>query len=81
MMPNRAGHGGVLPIRDSKLLGGLSHNPGQRSVVRVANERAQMVNDVMIQASSEPAHQRALGGVVCGRREDVIHAVVELIAV
>ena|ERR1700757_3535061 len=81
MMPNRAGHGWVLPIGDSKLLGGLSHNPGQRSVVRVAHERAQMVDDVMVEAAGEPAHQWTLCGVVGSGRKDVIDAVVELVAV
>src|ERR1700761_1576076 len=35
----------------------------------------------MIQAAGQPAHQRALGGVVGGRGENEIHAVVKLIAV
>ena len=35
----------------------------------------------MVEAAGEPTHQWALGGVVGGRGEDVIDAVVELIAV
>ena len=40
MMQDGAGHGGMLPIGNSKLFGGLLHNPGQRSIVGVAHERA-----------------------------------------
>ena len=58
MMPDRPGHGGVLPVGNPKLFGGLTHNPGERSVVRMADEGAEMVNDVMVQTACEPAHQR-----------------------
>src|SRR6201996_3625870 len=81
MMPNTPDHCGVLTIRNPEFLSGLSRNPSQGSVVRVADERAKMVRDVMIQTPSQPAHQRPLGGIIGGRGEDVIHAVVKLIAI
>jgi hypothetical protein len=40
MVPDRARHRRVLPIRNPKLFGSLPDDPGQRSVVSVAHERA-----------------------------------------
>src|ERR1700688_3271591 len=81
MMPDCPGHGGVLPIRDPKLFGSLLHNPGQRSIVGMAHERAQMVDDVMVKPAHEPTDKRVFGCIIGGCREDVIHAVVNLTTV
>ena len=40
MMPDGAGHGGVLPIGDPELFGGLRTMRVSEGVVRVADERA-----------------------------------------
>src|ERR1700723_2534213 len=81
MMPDCLSHGGVLPIRDPKLCGGLLHDPGERSIVGMAHERAQMVDDVMVESAREPSDERAFRGVIGRCREDVIHAVVKLTTV
>src|SRR6516164_8745424 len=81
MMPDCPGHSRVLPVGDTELCGGLTHNPGQPIVVGVAHVRTQMMNDVMVQPTGEPAHNRVLGRVIGRGREDVIYAIVELAAV
>src|SRR5215469_11049134 len=81
MMPDRPGHSGVLPVGDPELSGGLPHNPGERRVVGMADMRTQMVDDVMVQPTGEPAHKRVFGRVIGCGCEDVIHAVVKLAAV
>src|ERR1700730_18898235 len=81
MMPDRARHGGMLPIGNSKLLGCLLHNPGQRSIVGVAHERAQMMDDVMVEPASEPTYEWVTRRIIGRCRENVIHAVVKLAAV
>src|SRR5579863_4111540 len=81
MMPDCPRHGGVLPIGNPKLFGGLLHDPGQRSIVGMTNERAQMVNDVMVEAADEPTDKRVLGRIISRRGEDVIYAIVKLAAV
>src|SRR5580692_11200212 len=81
MMPDCLSHGGVLPIRDPKLFGGLLHDPGQRSVVGMAHERAQMVDDVMVEPAREPTDERVFRRIIGGCREDVIHAVVKFTTV
>ena len=81
MMPDRPGHGGVLPIGNAELLGGLLHNPGQRSIVGMAHERTQMMRDVMVKAAREPTYDRVAGCIIGRCREDVIDAVVKLTAV
>src|SRR5271155_3893766 len=81
MMPDCLGHGGMLPIRNAKLFGGLLHDPGERSIVGVAHERAQMVDDVMVEPAREPTDERVFRRVIGRGREDVIHAVVKLAAV
>src|SRR5580704_13450311 len=81
MMPDCLSHGGVLPIENPKLFGGLFHDPGQRSIVGMAHERAQMVNDVMVEPPREPTDERVFRGIIVRRREDVIHAVVKLTTV
>src|SRR5271154_301366 len=81
MMPDRPGHGGVLPVGNPKLFGGLLHDPRQRSIMGVANERAQMVDDVMVEAAHEPTDKRIFRRIIGRCREDVIHAVVKLTAV
>src|ERR1700722_9995892 len=78
MMPDCLGHGGVLPIGDPKLFGGLLHDSGQRSIVGMAHERAQMVDDVMVEAAGEPTDERVFGSIIGRSREDVIHAVIKL---
>src|SRR5271169_83917 len=81
MMPDCLSHGAVLPIRNAKLFGGLLHDPGQRSIVGVAHERAQMVNDVMVEPTHEPSDERVFRSIISRGREDVIHAVVKLTTV
>ena len=80
-MPDCLSHGGVLPIGDPKLCGGLLHDPGQRSIVGVAHERAEMVGDVMVEAAREPTDERVFRRIICRCRKDVIHAVVKLTTV
>src|SRR5208337_2186043 len=81
MMPDCLSHGGVLPIGNPKLLGGLLHDPGQRSIVGMAHEGAQMVDDVMVEPAREPTDERAFRRIIGRCREDVIHAVVKLFTV
>src|SRR5580700_8538321 len=81
MMPDCLSHSGVLPIRNPKLFGGFFHDPGQRSIVGMAHERAQMVDDVMVEAACEPTDQRIFRRIIGRRREDVIYAVVKLTTV
>src|SRR6202050_1332929 len=78
MMPDCLSHGGVLPIRNPKLFGGFFHDPGQRSIVGGAHERAQMVDDVMVEPAGEPTDERVFRRIIGRCREDVIHAVVKL---
>ena len=80
MVPDSRGHGGVLPVGYAEFLCGLLHDPGQRSVVGVADVRAQVMDDVMIQAAYQPADQRILRCVVRRRGEDVVDAVFKLAA-
>src|SRR5271155_1083910 len=78
MMPDCLSHGGVLPIGNPKLFGGLLHDPGQRSIVGMAHERAQMVHDVMVEPAGEPTDERVFRRIIGRCREDVVHAVVKL---
>jgi len=75
------GHGGMLPIGNAIFLGGLLHDAGQWGVVSVANKRAEMVDDVMVQAADEPADQRGLSRVVGRGGEDMVDPVIEFVAV
>ena len=79
-MPDCPGHGGMLPIGNSKLFGGLLHNPGQRSIVGMADERTQMMCDVMVEAARKPTYDWVAGCIIGRCREDVIDAVVKLAA-
>src|SRR5271169_3622344 len=81
MMPDCLSHGGVLSIRNAKLFGGLLYDPGQRSIVGVAHERAQMVDDVVVEPAREQTDERVFGRIIGRCREDVIHAVVKLTTV
>ena len=81
MMPDRPGHSGVLAIGDPKFFGGLLHDPGQRSIVGVADEWAQMVDDVMVEPAHQPTDQRCFRRIIGRGREDVIDAVVKLTTV
>src|SRR5580658_6012486 len=81
MMPDCLTHGGVLPIGNSEFFGGLLHDSGQRSIVGMAHERAQMVDDVMVESASEPTDERVFRRIIGRCREDVIHAVVKLTTV
>src|SRR6201998_2874251 len=81
MMPDCLSHSGVLPIGNPKLFGGLLHDPGQRSIVGMAHERAQMVDDVMVEPAREPTDERVFRRIIGRCREDVIHAIVKLTAV
>src|ERR1700684_3492234 len=78
MMPDCLRHGGVLPIGNPKLFGGLLHDPGQRSIVGMAHERAQMVDDMMVEPAHQPTDKRVFRRIIGRCREDVIHAVVKL---
>src|SRR5579862_1783044 len=78
MMPDRPGHGGVLSIGNPKLFGSLLHDPGQRSIVGMAHERAQVVDDVMVKPAHEPTDKWVFGCIIGRCREDVIHAIFKL---
>ena len=80
MMPDRPCHRGVLAIRNAELFGGLLHDAGERGVVSVADVGAEVVHDVVIESSDEPADEGVLGGVVGCGGEDVVDAVFELVA-
>src|SRR5579863_7339046 len=80
MMLDRLGHGRVMPVGYAKFLGGLLHNPGQRRIVSVANKRAQVMHDMVIQSAHEPTNERVRGRVVGRGCENVIDPVVELVA-
>ena len=47
----------------------------------MAHERAQMVDDVMVESAREPAHKRVFRRIIGRCREDVIHTVVKLTTV
>lgn len=81
MAPDRSRHSGMLPIGNSELFGRLFDNPSQRRVVGVAHVRAQMMGDVMVEPAREPAYERIGRRIICRCREDVINAVVKLVAV
>src|SRR5208337_1682078 len=81
MMFDRPAHGGMLPIGNAILFGGLLHNTGQRSIVSVAHKRAQMMDYVVVEPASKPTDERVRGRVVGRCREDVIDPVVKLAAV
>ena len=81
MMPNCLTHCGVLAIGNPEFFGGLLHDSGQRSIVRMAHERTQMVNDVMVEPTGEPTDERVFRRIVGRCREDVIHAVFKLTTV
>src|SRR5579864_427733 len=73
-------HCGMLPIGNAILLGGLLHNPGQRSIVSVAHKRAQMMDDMVIEPTSKPTDERLSRRVIGRRRENVIDPIVKLTA-
>src|ERR1035438_118307 len=81
MMFDRPAHCGMLPIGNAILLGGLLHNPGQRSIVSVAHKRAQMMDYMVVEPANQPTDERASRRVVGRGREDVIDPVVKLVAV
>src|SRR5580658_1435019 len=81
MMPDSPRHGGMLPVRNSKLLGGLFHNPGERSVVSVANKRAQMMGNVVVEPAGEPAHEWVFSGVIGRGGKNMVNAVFKFAAV
>src|SRR5271163_655205 len=81
MVPDCLSHCGVLPIGNPKLFSGLLHDSGQRSIVGMAHERAQMVDDVMVEPTSEPTDERVFRRIIGRCREDVIHTVVKLTTV
>src|SRR5579864_2320168 len=80
MMLDCASHCGMLPIGNAILLGGLLHNPGQRGIVSVANKRAQMMDDMVIEPASKPTDEWLRRRVVGCCREYVIDPVVKLAA-
>src|SRR5665213_1035796 len=81
MMQDRLPHGGMLPVGNAILFGGLLHDPGQGGVVSVAHKRAQMMDDVIVEATRKPTYERAIRRVVGRCSEDVVDAVVKLAAV
>ena len=81
MVPDCPGHGGVLPIGNTEFFGGLLYDPGQRSIVGMAHEWAQVVDDVVVEPADKPADKRVFCRIISGGGEDVIHAIVELTAV
>ena len=80
-MHDRPRHCGILPIGNAILLGGLFHNPGQRSVVSVAHKRAQMMDYMMVEPPRQPSYERVTRRIIGCCREDVIDAIIELAAV
>src|SRR5271154_6783232 len=80
MMPDRARHGWVLTIGNTELFGGRLNNLGERRIVGVAHEGAEMMDDVMVEAASEPTYERVTRRIIGRCREDVIHAVIKLAA-
>src|SRR5690348_10196985 len=81
MMADRSSHGGMLPIGDAKLFGGLSHNPCELRIVSVADERAQMMRNMMVQPADEPTYDRVTRRIIGCCRKDVIDTVVKLAAI
>src|SRR5580693_7192813 len=81
VMFDRPTHGGMLPIGNTILFGGLFHNPGQRSIVSVAHERAQMMDYMMVEPARKPSYERVTRRIIGRCREDVIDAAVKLAAV
>src|SRR5580698_4485276 len=77
MMFDRLSHGRMLPVRYAIFFRRLLHDAGQGSIVSVAYERAQMMDDVVV----EPADERGFGRVVGRGCEDVMDPVIELVAV
>src|ERR1700739_2454837 len=80
MMFDRLRHRGMLPVGNAIFLGSLLHDLGQRSIVSVANKRAQMMDDMVVEPADEPTDERIRGGVVGRCLEDVIDPVVKLVA-
>ena len=80
MMFDRPPHRGMLPIGNAKFLGRLLYDLGQRTIVSVADERAQMMDDMVIKPACKPADERLSRRVVGRCREDVIDAIVKLAA-
>ena len=71
----------MLPVGNAELGGGLFHDAGQRSVVGVAHEGAEMMHDVVIESAHEPTDERVGRRVIGGRGEDMVHAIFELAAI
>src|SRR5208282_3715206 len=78
MMFDRPAHGGMLPIGNAILFGGLLHDPGQRSIMSVADKRAQMMDDMVVEPASKPTYKRVFRRIIGRCREDVVHAVFKL---
>src|SRR5580704_5629 len=74
-------HGRMLPIRNAELFRGLLHDAGQRGIVSMADKRAQVMDDMVVESANQPADQRGLGRVICRCSEDVVYPVIELVAV
>src|SRR5277367_6250565 len=81
MVPDCLSYSGVLPVGNPEFFSGLLHDSGQRSIVRMAHERAQVVNDVMVEPAGKPTDERVFRRIVGCCREDVIHTIVKLTAV
>ena len=69
MVNDCARHGGMLPVGNSKLLGGLLHDPRERGIVRVAHVGTKVMGDVMIQPAYEPTYERVFRRIIRGCRE------------
>src|ERR1700727_4713 len=81
MMFDRLSHGRMLPVRYAIFFRRLLHDAGQGSIVSVAYERAQMMDDVVVEPADEPTDKRGFGRVVVRGCEDVMDPVIELVAV
>ena len=44
----------------------------------MTHERAQVVDDVMVEPAREPTHKRVFRRIIGGGREDVVHAIFKL---
>ena len=71
MMLDRPAHCGMLPIGNAILLGGLLHNPGQRSIVSVAHKRAQMVGYMMVEPARKPTYERVTRRIIGGSQQRI----------
>ena len=80
-MLDRPSHRRMLPVGNAKLFGCLLYDSGERRIVSVTHERAQVVDDVMIEPASEPTDERILCRIVSRCGENMINAILKFAAV